>query len=149
MMAGLVPFDKRKGGFPDVDFNGFDDAFEDFFKGRWPLMRGLSKGSFRLDVQENDKDYLVEAELPGVKKEEVKMLLDDGRLSISVEREENVDEEKKNYVHKERHYSSMSRSVYLPGAKTVGIKAKMEGGILSITVPKEEKADTSYKIDIE
>ena len=58
-------------------------------------------------------------------------------------------EENKNYVHKERRFSSMSRSLYLDDAKSTGIKAKLENGVLSIIVPKENKPNKSVKIDIE
>ncbi len=52
-------------------------------------------------------------------------------------------------VHKERRYSSMSRSIYLSDAKSEGIKANLENGVLKITVPKESKPNNSVKIDIE
>ena len=70
-------------------------------------------------------------------------------MTISVQREENINEENKNYVHKERRFSSMSRSLYLDDAKSDGIKAKLENGVLNIKVPKESKPDSSVKIDIE
>ena len=75
--------------------------------------------------------------------------MNEGRMTISVQREENIKEEKKNYVHRERRFSSMSRSLYLDDAKSTGIKAKLENGVLSIKVPKENKPNKSVKIDIE
>jgi len=61
-------------------------------------------------VQQNDNEYLIEAELPGVNKDEIGVDLNDGRLNISVKREENINEEKKNYIHRESRFASMSRS---------------------------------------
>ncbi|HCP14463.1 MAG TPA: heat-shock protein Hsp20 [Peptococcaceae bacterium] len=148
-MTGLVPFNKKESGLLDLDFDLFDYDLDKFFKGRWPMRQRLMKDTFKLDVQDKDKEYLIQADLPGIKKEEVKVDLDAGRLTISVEREERIDEEKKNYVHKERRYSSMSRSIYLADAKSDGIKAKLEEGVLNISIPKEEKPETGVKIDIE
>jgi len=105
--------------------------------------------SFEIYFKETDKEYLIEAELPGIKKEEVNLNLDDGKLSISVNKTENVNEEKENYIHRERRYSSMSRSVYLADSTPENIKAKMDNGILTITVQKVEKPNNSHKIEIE
>lgn len=82
-------------------------------------------------------------------KEEINLeLKDDGRLTISVEREESLEEEKKNYVHRERRYSSMQRSIYLRDAKTEGVKAQLKDGILRIIVPKEEAQGGTHRIQI-
>lgn len=150
-MAGLVPYNRRNRGLVDRGFGDFRDFYnmvDDFFNDSWSPKR-FARDTFKIDVQENDKEYLIEAELPGVDKEEVNIDMNEGRLSISVQREENIDEEKKNYVHKERRFSSMSRSLYLDDAKSTGIKAKLEDGVLNINVPKENKPDSSVKIDIE
>ncbi len=148
-MTGLVPFNKKESGLLDLDFDLFDSELDKFFKGRWPMRQRLMKDTFKLDVQDKEKEYLIQADLPGIKKEEMKVELDAGRLTISVEREEKIDEEKKNYVHKERRYASMSRSIYLADAKSDGIKAKLEDGVLNISIPKEEKPETGVKINIE
>ena len=102
-----------------------------------------------MDVVDKEKEYVIEAELPGVKKEELSLDIQDGQLRISIEREEKVDEEKKNYIHKERRYSSMSRSVYLGDASADSIKAKLDNGVLTITIPKTEKPEVKSKIEIE
>ncbi len=109
----------------------------------------LMRDTFRVDVQENDNEYTVEAEIPGVKKEDVRLELTEGRLLIAVQREDNVEEEKKNYIHRERHFSSAQRCLHLPDAKPEGIKAKMDDGVLRITVPKEEKSNSRRRIDIQ
>jgi HSP20 family protein len=148
-MKDLIPSGKKGSLFTGFDLDDFGNELENFFSRRWPAKGNFLKVNFKLDVQENDKDYLIEADLPGIKKEEVKVDLDNGELTISVDREEKIDEEKKNYIHKERRYNSMSRSIYLTNAKVEGITAKLENGVLKITVPKGEKPDTSVKINIE
>ena len=151
-MAGLVPYNRRNRGLVDRGFGDFRDFYtmvDDFFNDSWPSRRSFTRDTFKIDVQENDSEYLIEAELPGVDREEVNIDMNEGRMTISVQREENINEENKNYVHKERRFSSMSRSLYLDDAKSDGIKAKLENGVLNIKVPKESKPDSSVKIDIE
>ena len=151
-MAGLVPYNRRNRGLVDRGFGDFRDFYtmvDDFFNDSWPSRRSFARDTFKIDVQENDSEYLIEAELPGVDREEVNIDMNEGRMTISVQREENINEENKNYVHKERRFSSMSRSLYLDDAKSDGIKAKLENGVLNIKVPKENKPDSSVKIDIE
>lgn len=149
-MPRLVPYNRKNRSLVDRDFYGLDGFYnmlDDFYN--WPSPRSLTRGTFKIDVQENDNEYVVEAELPGVNKDEVNIEMNDGRLSISIQREEIKDEENKNYVHKERRYSSMSRSIYLDEAKSEGIKASLENGVLNIIVPKETKPNNSIKIDID
>lgn len=147
-MPKLVPHNRKNRSLVDRDFYGLDGFYnmlDDFYN--WP--RSLTRDTFKIDVQENDNEYVIEAELPGVNKDEVNIEMNEGRLSISIQREEIKNEENKNYVHKERRYSSMSRSIYLEEAKSEGIKANLENGVLCITVPKDSKPNNSIKIDIE
>lgn len=147
-MSGLVPFNRKRGLKP----RGFDDFYnvlDDFFNDSWLTSKSASYGTFKVDIQDKENEYLVEAELPGVQKEEVDIGINDGRLSISIKREENIEEDKKNYIHRERKICSMERAMYLEDAKSEDIKAKLENGVLTIIVPKKEKEDRSRKIDIE
>jgi len=121
----------------------FDSLFNAFFAPQSYV------SSFRLDVRENDKEYAVDADLPGVKKEEVELGLDDGRLTIAVNREENVEDSRVGYIHRERRCTSMSRSLYLPDAQPEGVKAKLDNGVLTMTVSKMEKKESNKKIEIE
>jgi HSP20 family protein len=122
---------------------------DDFFTDGLSARRSLVCDTFKVDVREDEKNYIVEAELPGVKKEEISISLDESRLNISVTRDEKVEEEKKNYLHRERRYCSMQRSIYLNEADNAGIRAKLENGELTVSVPKKQNVDTSVKIDIE
>jgi HSP20 family protein len=148
-MAGLVPFNRNKSNLATTGNEDFFDMLNNFFENPWLPARNLMNDTFKLDVQDNDKEYLIEAELPGVKKEEVSLELNDNRLSISIEKEENINEEKKNYIHKERRTTSMQRYIYLQDAQADGIKAKLDNGVLSIQVPKISKKQTKSKIDVE
>lgn len=148
-MAGLVPFNRKRGKMLPTGFEGFTNMLDDFFNDNWPYGKSLSNETFKIDIQEKEQEYVVEAQLPGVKKEEINLELNDGRLTISIQREENVDEENKNYIHKESRFCSMSRSVYLADAKQENIKAKLDNGVLRIHVTKDEEAKQSKKIEIE
>lgn len=148
-MAGLVPFNHRKPDLMNVGFDDFYNMLDDFFADSWPFRRMIPANTFKLDVQEDAKHYYVAAELPGVNRDEISIAINEGKLLISVARDENTEDENKNYVHRERRYCSMRRSVLLADADAAGIKAKLDNGVLSITVPKKEKLDNSVKIEID
>lgn len=148
-MTGLVPFNRKNTGLRSTGFDDFYNMLDDFFSDTWSPRRTFERDTFKINVQQNDTEYLIEAELPGVNKEEIDVDLNDGRLNISVKREEAINEEKKNYIHKESRYCSMSRSVYLADADPKGIKAKLDNGVLNITVPRQEKAAKIEKVQIE
>jgi HSP20 family protein len=132
-----------RGGFEDF-YNMLDDFFSDgFMQGR-----SLIRDTFKIDVKETDGEYLVEAELPGVKKEEIDLSVDGENLCISINHEEETKEDRENYIHRERRVSSMSRRVRLANVKPEEIKAKLEDGVLSIAIPKRAEAANNRKIEI-
>ncbi len=147
-MAGLIPFNRRNSDLLSTNYN-FENMLDDFFAEGWPFRRSLLADTFKIDVQDNKTEYLVEAELPGATKEDIGISLNEGKLNISFNKTEDIEEKDKNYIHRERRSTSMSRSVVLADADTDGIKARLDNGVLSITVPKKTKADNSVVIDIE
>lgn len=148
-MKGLIPFNRKSLNSFDTGIDDFYNVLDDFFSGSLLPSRNLSNDTFKIDVQETDKEFLIEAEMPGIKKEEISLDLNDDRLTISIKREENIEDNNKNFVHRERRYCSMSRSVYLANSKLDDIKAKLENGVLTVKIQKKEKAVNSHKIDIE
>lgn len=150
-MAGLVPFNRKNSNIARTG-KGYEDFYnmlDDFFSDSMLPGRSLLRDTFKIDIEETDSEFRVEAELPGVKKEEIDLGIEDDSLCISVNRSEDVNQDGKNYIHRERRYSSMSRRIRLANAKLDNIKAKLEEGVLVVTVPKEEKANTTRKIEIE
>ena len=129
-------------------FDDFAEMLDDFYSESLTPSRSLMRDTFKVDVEDAKKEYIIEADLPGVKKEEISLDINDGRLTISVNREEKEEKEGKNYVHRERRFCSMQRSIYLAEADTEGISAKLQDGVLNITVPKIEKTQTLRKIVI-
>ena len=122
--------------------NLFDNFFDNnFFSGRNPLYGKHEKDIMKTDVREKDGNYEVFVDLPGFKKEDVTLNLENGYLTITAEKGLVKDEDEKgSYVRKERWSGSCSRSFYLgDGVRAEDIKAKMEDGILTLTFPKEVK----------
>ena len=122
--------------------NLFDNFFDNnFFSGRNPLSGKHEKDIMKTDVREKDGNYEVFVDLPGFKKENVTLNLENGYLTITAEKGLEKDEDEKgSYVRKERWSGSCSRSFYLgDGVRAEDIKAKMEDGILTLTFPKEVK----------
>ena len=150
-MAGLIPFNRRDNFLArtGAGFEDFYNMLDDFFNDSFVPGRNLLRDTFKIDIAEKDNEYLIEAELPGTKKEEIELSVDDGNLCIIVQRVEEANVDGKNYVHRERHTSSMSRRVRLAGVRLDEIKAKLEDGVLIVAVPKDIKTNATRKIDIE
>ena len=147
-MSGLVPFNRRRADIMGTGFEDFQNMLDDYFSEGWPLRRSLAGDTFKIDVQDKEKEYVIEAELPGFKKEEVTVSLEDRRLKISANREENIEKEEKNYIHKERRYTAMARNGFLANADADGIKAKLDNGVLTVSVPKKAKTDNTVEIEV-
>ena len=108
----------------------------------------------KTDVRETDSGYEVDIDLPGFKKDEINIQLDNGYISISAAKGLDKDEQDKEgkYIRKERYAGSMSRSFYVGNAITQDdIKAKYESGILRLSVPKKaaEEIESAKRIAIE
>ena len=123
------------------------DMFDDFLAS--PLTAVNSGEAFKMDVEDAGTSYVVTAELPGVNKDEIDVELNEGRLSISVDKRETEEHKAKNFLHKETHEWSASRGVYLKDAATAGLTAKLDGGVLTITVPKQEEKVNVTKVSID
>lgn len=130
--------------------NLFDDfmdgfAFPDIDK---TLYGKHAKNLMKTDVQETDDDYIVDIDLPGFKKDEIKMQLQDGYLTVSATKGLDKDEkdEKNKYVRRERYAGSMSRSFYVGENVTEeDIHPRYENGILTFRLPKEDKKAVEEK----
>lgn len=123
------------------------DMFDDFFAS--PLTAVNANDAFKMDVEDSGNAYVITAHLAGVKRDEIDVELNEGRLSISVNKVESEEEQNKNYLHKETNAWSASRGVYLKDAATEGLSAKLEGGVLTINVPKQDEKANVTKIAID
>ncbi|MDD2393525.1 MAG: Hsp20 family protein [Eubacteriales bacterium] len=147
-MASLVPFNRNRGSLKTTGFDDFYNMLDNFFEDSYSPLRSLSRDTFKLDVQDNETEYLIEAELPGVNKDEINIEINENRLTIGLERKEEVNEEKKNYIHRERRCTSMQRCVFLKDAKADDVEAKLDNGILSLKIPKDKEKVQVRKIEI-
>lgn len=123
----------------DDFMNGFE--FPDFADVDKKLYGKRAAHMMKTDVKEKDGSYEVDIDLPGFKKDEIQMQLENGYLTINAAKGLDKDEKDKNgkYVRQERYAGSMSRSFYVgKHVKTEDIHPKYENGILSFHVPKEE-----------
>ena len=94
-----------------------------------------------VDISETDTAYLVKAEIPGVKKEDVKVNIQDGMLTIQGERKQEKEEKGKKFHRVERCYGSFMRSFRVPDDADEGkVKAEFKDGMLNVTLSKSEKA---------
>ena len=120
----------------------FDNFFDDF-----ESPKKLDK-MMKCDIYEEDNNYVIEMDVPGFKKEDINMELDDGYLKISAEKKSDSEEKDgKKYVRRERHcYSKCERQFYVGNIKDEDIKAKFNDGILKISVPKEEEKKETKKV---
>ncbi len=147
-MASLVPFNKNGRNLRTTGFNDRYNMLDNFFEDSYTPFRTLARDTFKVDVQDNEKEFVIEAELPGVSKEEVSIEMSEGKLSIGIDRSQELEEEKKNYIHRERRHSSMQRCIYLRDADTEEIEARLENGILTVKVAKIDASEKVKKIDI-
>ena len=123
-------------------FDPFSDAFEDVFRRMWRPVRWEGEPvapEIKVDVEETDKSYVVKAEIPGVKKEDIDVQIDANVVTITAEskREKQV-EEKGKVIRSERYYGSMLRSFSLgTDVDQAEATAKYTDGVLELTLPKK------------
>ena len=122
--------------------NWFTPMEREFYNGRNPLYGKNEKNLMKTDVKEKDGNYELDIDLPGFKKEDVTIQLENGYLTITAAKGMDKDEndDKGGYIRKERWFGNCSRSFYVgESIRSEDIKAKMEDGILHMTMPKETK----------
>lgn len=126
-----------------------EKVFDSFF-GRTPhLIEREGYWVPAIDIEETDNEYIVKAELPGMKKEDIKISLTEDSLTISGERKMEKEEKGKTYHRVEMSYGKFQRSISFPSeVKPEEAKATYKDGILTITIPKSEKAKPK-EIEIE
>ncbi|MCC2617554.1 Hsp20/alpha crystallin family protein [Aestuariibacter halophilus] len=152
--------DKPADTFPRLFGDHFFDDFLQRFSSHFPLTRQRAKDMDaklgfvdpNVDITENKEAFILTAELPGLDKNDIKLDLSDGVLSLSGEKKFEQDESKDDSVHvMERRYGSFQRSFRLPNSVDQdAIKASFKNGVLSVYMPKSPQAKAQQrKIDIE
>jgi HSP20 family protein len=135
-----------------------DRAFDEPFglRFRWPsggaiAERASATWAPQIDVFERDNRLVTKVDLPGLKKEDVKVEVADGQLAISGERKTESEEKKDNVYRTERSYGSFYRAVPLPeGVKLEDVNATFADGVLEVSVPLPAKAEAKVrKVEIQ
>lgn len=157
--TGLVPVRAFRDPFTTLrhftsDFDRFfEDPFMAFRRPAFKTPHFLEPTNWmpEIDVFEKDNRLFTKIDLPGMKKEDVKVEVTDGQLAISGERKSEVEETKENFYRCEREYGSFHRTVPLPeGVKVEDIKATFIDGVLEVSVPLPAKIEARvHKVNIE
>lgn len=135
-MFGLVPFYGRREGLRPL-FSEMEKMFERMFNEDLFWVPVFTQ-PFKADIKETDTEYIVEAELPGLEKENITITFEDDVLTISIKRDEMIDEKRENFIRKERRTGNIERRFYFEGIDEEKITAKYKNGILTVTLPKKE-----------
>ena len=151
-MFGLVPFGSRRNiAKRDNDFQSLFDIFNEPFFNSVMSAANVNTAGFKVDVKDNGNAYELIADFPGLKKDNISLDYENSYLTISAKTEEGSDEQddKGNYIRRERHVGSMSRSFYIDNIDESKISAEFKDGILKVNLPKiVEEAPKSTKIEI-
>lgn len=146
-MFGLTPV-KNNSSLKSNNYGDFYDVIDNFLNDDFWNRNCNSKSTFRMDVKEDDEAYTIEAELPGIKKEEVNLEFNKDTLYISVDHQVETVDDKVRYLHRERRSTKMQRGIYLEDINKEAIEAKMDNGILMIIVPKLKNTPKKLNIAI-
>ena len=145
-MFELIPFERRSNRVSAYDpFRMLDEMERSFFGGN----NHPATSMFRTDVIDTGDAFVLDAELPGFKKEDIKIDVENDCLTISAERKVDEEEKQKNFIKRERFYGSFSRSFDVSGVNIEGIEAAYTDGILKLTMPKKvETIPASRRLEI-
>jgi HSP20 family protein len=144
-MATLVKTPDLKHFFP----RAYNDLFENFFKE--PFNNGGNRENFlpSVDIAEDDQHYYLHLALSGIKKEDVRLEVEDGKLIINGERKLQKNENGKRFHKIETHYGTFTRSFYLPdNVNAQAIEATYTDGVLDVKIPKTEAKVNKTNIEI-
>lgn len=144
-MFGLTPLSRRNSISTFNPFAEMDELERQFFGSR-------DIAEFKTDIIDNGKEYILEADLPGFKKEDIHISTEDGYLTIQAERREEIEEKRESvgYIRRERSYGSFSRTFDISSIDEDKIKASFKNGVLKLILPKQnQKILSSRRIEIE
>jgi len=127
--------------------NNYDlfNVFDNFWgNGEMPV------NTFKTDIREEADKYVLEAEMPGFSKEDVKIDIEDDYLTLSAERKFEKEDSKSGYIRRERSYGSFKRSFNIEDADADNITAKYDNGVLILNLPKRgEKTPKTRRLEIQ
>ncbi|AKA71277.1 heat shock protein Hsp18 [Clostridium scatologenes] len=149
-MFDMIPF-RRNNSISKRGEDIFDSFFNNFFGEDmfYPSNISTFGNGFKVDLKEDENNYMIEADLPGIKKENIDINLNNNYLTISAKRQDDVEDKNGNYVRRERRYGEFKRSFYIDNVDENAIDASFSDGVLKVILPKKEKIKESQRrIDI-
>lgn len=143
-MFDLIPFRKRQ----EDMFGQMLKSFQDLTDDHW--LTPFGGQAFRTDIREEKDRYLVEAELPGIAKEDIHVEVDNGYLTIRAKRDDYTEhkDDDNRVLRRERRSGEFVRRFYVDRVDEERIEAKLEQGLLKLEIPKRPGPDTRKRIDI-
>ena len=142
-MFNMVPFGRRRRGGEVSEFeNSFDSLMSNFFSD----VMDFADAGFKTDIKENEDSFIIEAELPGLQKEDINVEIDENNLIISATNESVEEEKEENFIRRERRTGTYQRVFSLDNVKDDEIEAEYEDGILKLTLPKEKPGRTRKRV---
>lgn len=140
-MFDLTPFQRRQ-----------NDVFDFFNEMQRQLMHNFKmdgQSTFRTDITDQGNQYVLEAELPGFNKEDIDIEVENNQLTIRAQHQISTEENKNNYIRRERQYGSFVRSFDVSNIDSENIQAEYQNGILTLVLPKKNPSESQRKrIDI-
>ena len=141
-MFGLTPFRSNFYVSAYDPWKEMEELEKRFFGQRTPAMK--------TDIREADGAYILEAELPGFTREDIHAEIKNGYLTIRAERKSESEDNKENYLRRERSFGSFSRTFDLEGIDADAISASFKNGVLTLELPKlAPKAEEARKVEIQ
>lgn len=146
-MFDVTPF--RKNNLSRGE-NFVPSYFRDFFDDDFFSLGNYLQRNLKVDLKETSENYLIDADLPGIKKEDINIDFHNNYLVISAKRNESTEDKKENYIRRERHYGEFKRSFYIDNVDESKISASFNDGVLKIILPKINNGDDKKrKINID
>ncbi len=121
-------------------FRGFNALEREFFGGFPSFPEAFDRSLFRSDVTDRGNEYLIETDLPGFKKEDIRLELNGDTLTLHAERKTSSEEKNEKFLRRERSYGSYERSFDVSEVDREAISAEYRDGVLSLTLPKKSEA---------
>lgn len=130
----------RRGNSYDV-FDMMNSFFSNSFYENLPTVAKM-----KTDIRQTDNEYIIEAELPGFEKKDIKLELKNNYLTVSANKEEENEDTGNGYLRRERRVGQVCRSFYVEGIDQKDITAKYDKGILEVNLPKKQKEEEPENI---
>lgn len=143
-MFSMVPYRKYNGNIQrNEDY--FNKFFQNFFSDDTFEPVIFKNNNFNVDVKEDENQYTVEADLPGIKKEDITLEYQNNYLTISAKRNNATEDKTSNYVKKERSHGEFKRTFYIDNVDENSVNASFKDGVLNISIPKKDKTVNNKK----